>query len=311
MASDTFSKSPPRYSKRAATAERRSAEVVAFFDSITDRTFSQEGLREIFTRHNLVDFHLPISWRMNDFIKSLLDTGLMILIELVPTGQYSDGRSVIRYVWREASDYRLALSLRPRSYLSHATAMFLHALTDQVPKTIFVNREQSPKPDNDSSSLSQASLDRAFKNAARVSNYVFGIRQSRAVLVNGKHSNDFEVGLITHEGEELRATRLERTLLDAAVRPTYAGGVMEVLQAFRRARGRVSGATLLAALRQLQYTYPYHQSIGFYLERAGYDDAVLNRFRTIERRLDFYLDNRIEQPNYDPSWRVFYPKSLD
>ena len=43
------------------------------------------------------------------------------------------------------TNYELALSLRPDSYLSHGSAAFLHGLTDQEPEFIYVNKEQSPK----------------------------------------------------------------------------------------------------------------------------------------------------------------------
>ena len=39
----------------------------------------------------------------------------------------------------------MALSLRPRSYLSHASALVLQGLTEQIPGTIYVNQEQSAK----------------------------------------------------------------------------------------------------------------------------------------------------------------------
>ena len=38
----------------------------------------------------------------------------------------------------------------------------------------------------------------------------------------------------------VRVTDLERTLIDIAVRPEYAGGVYEVLNVYRLAKGKVS-----------------------------------------------------------------------
>src|SRR6185437_671116 len=55
------------------------------------------------------------------------------------------GRSFLRYIWREASEFEVATSVKSGSYLSHGTAVFLHALTEQVPTTIYVNKEQSDK----------------------------------------------------------------------------------------------------------------------------------------------------------------------
>lgn len=60
-------------------------------------------------------------------------------------------------------------------------------------------------------------------------------------------------------------TKLERTLIDIAVRPNYAGGVHHVLEAYAAAKSRVSVNVLLATLQKMEYVYPYHQVIGFYI----------------------------------------------
>ena len=66
---------------------------------------------------------------------------------------------------------------------------------------------------------------------------------------------------------------------------------------------------LTALLRRLDYTYPYHQSIGFYLKRAGYpeSDQLLAKREPIE--FDFYLSHNLKAPDFDPEWRVFFPRS--
>ena len=145
----------------------------------------------------------------------------------------------------------MALSVRPRSYLSHGTAISLHSLTDQVPKTIYVNQEQSPKP-LPSGELTQSAIDRAFSNQQRRSGYVLEYEQWRIVLLSGKNTGN--LGVVKIVGplhEQLDVTSVERTLIDIAVRPIYAGGVFQVLEAYRSARDRVSVNTLVAISRLL------------------------------------------------------------
>lgn len=74
-------------------------------------------------------------------------------------------------------------------------------------------------------------------------------------------------------GHAVEVTSLERTRVDITVRLEYSGGVPAVLQAFRLARGRISVRKLLTILRKLDYTYPYHQPVGFHLQRTGYTEA--------------------------------------
>ena len=42
--------------------------------------------------------------------------------------------------------YQILVNLRPKCYFTHYTAMYFHELTEQIPKVIYVNVEQTPKP---------------------------------------------------------------------------------------------------------------------------------------------------------------------
>ena len=48
-------------------------------------------------------------------------------------------------------------------------------------------------------------------------------------------------------------TGVERTLIDATVRPVYSGGINEVLTAFSRASKMVSINKLVAMLKKINY----------------------------------------------------------
>ncbi len=213
-------------------------------------------------------------------------------------------------MWGPLSVYKVGLSLRPGAYLSHGTAVFLHGLSDQIPKTIFVNKEQSSKPAS-TSPLSQEGIDRAFANAQRSSRYVLAYEGFRFVLLSGKFTDRLEVTSVKgSQGELLDATKLERTLIDIAVRPAYAGGVFEVLKVYRAAKDRVSINTLVATLKSLGYVYPYHQAIGFYMERAGYGSAGLERLKSLGLTFDFYLSHKMGPRAYSPEWRLFFPEGM-
>jgi hypothetical protein len=111
-------------------------------------------------------------------------------------------------------------------------------------------------------------------------------------------------------GEILEATNLERTLIDITVRPAYAGGVGELLKAYRTARNRVSIDRLLGILDELTYVYPYHQAIGFLMQSAGYEPSDYAKLAAREREYDFYLAHGMEDPLYSKEWRLYYPREL-
>jgi hypothetical protein len=67
----------------------------------------------------------------------------------------------------------------------------------------------------------------------------------------------------------------------------------------------------VAFLRKLKYVYPYHQAIGFYLERSGaYKQKTMDLLRQFERKFDFYLTHGMVDRVYSERWRLFYPKGF-
>lgn len=112
------------------------------------------------------------------------------------------------------------------------------------------------------------------------------------------------------KGSEVHATNLERTLIDITVRPVYAGGIDQVLEAFRAARERASAEKILSILDRLNHSYPYAQAIGFLMQRAGYRTEQLDLLRPRVTEFKFYVTHGIENPVYDEDWRLFYPSGL-
>jgi predicted transcriptional regulator of viral defense system len=114
----------------------------------------------------------------------------------------------------------------------------------------------------------------------------------------------FEGYAVTHT---IKVTGLERTLIDIAVRPVYAGGIKSVLEAYRRARSKVNQTQLAALLSRLDYVYPYHQAIGWYMDRSGYSAAELSGLATLPIKYQFYLTHQMGEVVYDEKWKIQIP----
>ncbi len=289
---------------RITRIEAAQSKIESYFNQSPVKVFTSVDLTNILKEHHK-QWNLAVGQKAWDFIAHLKKLGLKEVG--LKSSTYKD---LIRYTWQSQSDFTVAAGVFRNVYLSYWTASFLHGLTNEIPKLIFVNREQSPKPPPNKP-LTQNSIDAAFRRPPRDSKYVFQFRGKRLVIVSGKFTGGLEVTPISGpQSEALRATSLERTLVDISVRPHYAGGPYEVLRCFEAARDRVSSNGILATLRKLDYVYPYHQAIGFYLERAGYRDTAISLFRNIPRNLDFYLARGIKDPEYDSTWRISFPKGL-
>jgi hypothetical protein len=274
----------------------------------------EQNPTKVFTKRLLTDILAKNRsfWRLSksltgqEFIDFLSSRG-QLTQELFVSEEYGKR---IRYSWGKVSDYEIAISFLSGAYLSHLSAVFLHGLTEQIPQTIYINKEQSSKP-KPQSQLTQAAINLAFKNGPRTSKYIFKFRNRQLCCLSGKNTKNLEVGeLSVEEKGTVSVTKLERTLIDIAVRPEYAGGVYEILSAYRAAKGRASTNVIFAVLKQLDYIYPYHQAIGFYMSRAGYPDFALQLFQSLGLKYDFYLTHGISDTDYVPEWRLFVPKGF-
>jgi len=280
-------------------------DIVRFFNEQPKRIFHYTEIKRILSEQR--DF-----WRLTDsttianFLEFMVENTRLQHVRIA-----LPHRPIVRYTWGEAPLFELVLSLQADSYLSHYTAMYLHDLTEQIPKTIYLNFEQRPKTYG-VANLQQASIDSAFRRPMRTSKNIAVFKDYRICLLNSMGIGN--LGVVESqgpEGERIRLTNVERTMIDITVRPGYSGGVFEILNAYRNAKGKFSVNRLSAMLQQLNYVYPYHQAVGFYLERAGvYDEAAIKLLRRFEMNYDFYLAHGMQNPDYSKEWRLYFPKGF-
>jgi hypothetical protein len=206
--------------------------------------------------------------------------------------------------------YSLIQSLNQEGYFSHRSAAEFHGLLEPR-KQIFFNFEQSLRSQS-SGEMDQDAIDRAFKNKARVTKNKTKYNDYTIWMLNGKNTDCYEVYQYQGKnGELIRVTSPARTLIDIAVRPNYCGGPAQVLEAYRIGLKIVDGSTVARTLVGLKHNYPYHQVVGFYMEKAGFCKRDLEPMKSIPMKFDFYLDYQIIGSKYSQTWRLYYPAILD
>jgi len=277
------------------------ARIRAFFKQSSRKAFSKPQLASLFEEQR-TNWNLAQSTTSEKFIDQLLKKEVLYLTEVIFDG-YVKSKNL--YTTEDVPVFQVATSLISKSYLSHYSAVWLNNLTTQVPKTVYITFEQSKRPFADRT-LTQAAIDAAFARPQRRTGASARYKEYTFLVLNGAYSNRLGV----HSIESVPVTNIERTLIDITVRPSYAGGVSSVLESYRNALGKISVNKLVATLDSLNFIYPYHQAVGFYLERAGYTGKKLEELRTRAKEFDFYLTYEIEEKDYSPQWRLYFPKGL-
>jgi predicted transcriptional regulator of viral defense system len=215
------------------------------------------------------------------------------------------------YIKPNANMFSVASGLDWNAFLSHYSAMHLHGLTLQIPKTFYLNKERNfQSSDYSSGVLHQENIDYAFSKSQRLSEKYYSFDGKRILILIGKYNNQLGIIKKGEKGEKYDVTDLERTLIDIVVRPSYSGGIFEVLEAYKKAKDKVDVIKLLAYLDKMNFIYPYHQSIGLFMEKAGYDQSILELIGKKEKNFDFYISYNIKIKEYSKKWRVYYPKGF-
>lgn len=242
---------------------------------------------------------------LNDFIEFLIAQYVLqeakVSFPKRTITRYGSLRTDIKY----EDVLTLVSTFKSDGFFSHYTAAFLNGLTDNIIKTLYYSQLTSSN-NRTSSKLLQKNIDAAFSKPARVTSNVAYYESYKIVLLENSFRDKGVLKL-----DRFKYTNLEKTLLDITVRPAYSGGVFEVLSIYERARDTISMNRFRSYLKQANYIYPYHQSIGFFMERAGYSDKQIGFLEEFPLEYDFYLAHNIKNTSYSNRWRIYYPSELD
>lgn len=190
------------------------------------------------------------------------------------------------------------------SYFSHYSAVYIHNLTEQIPKNIYLTYER-PTRTYQKSNLSQNAIDIVFNKPPRIASNNIKMDGYNIYYLNGQAYD--RIGLERYR-EMYLVTDLERTLIDITVKPFYSGGVTQILEAYHNSKELIDVEKLLKYYTKMNFTYPYHQAIGFYLQKVGISDYKL--FKYFNRDFKFYLTYNILHQEFSDEWNIIYPKGI-
>lgn len=175
----------------------------------------------------------------------------------------------------EIDHYDIAATRSRSAFFSHYSALSIHNLTIQIPKQIYLTWERKSLRSQGDLFLEQENVDNAFSKTPRITQDKRKYKNYTVNFIIGQNNN--YLGIKSFR-EKFLVSDIERTLIDVSVRPFYAGGITQVLQAYMNARELLDTAKLFYYYEKMDFIYPYHKAIGFYLEKAGYDQKDYHQF---------------------------------
>ncbi len=211
----------------------------------------------------------------------------------------------------------LAFAFFDTSYLSFATALFFHGLTEQVVKSFYVSKERpTPRKNNKKVMLNNDTLRTEFLKPARKTQNICQYMGYTYYLVERGYAG--YAGVVSKEivfnKKKLvkQISGLERTLIDCAINPHYAGGLSELIKAFYLAKGNIKYQKLFDIYHSMSLIYPYWQRIGVILENVvSKQGAQTWKDYFGKPKNDFYIDKEYRSSwEFDNSWQIHYPKGI-
>lgn len=298
---------------RKSNLVRAKDTIVSFLSENPQKIYHIGELKKVFSQYR-EEWALSRSTKFEQFTNFLIEhTELNALVLEFPRRRYSI------FYWGPIHILPILQTIDKSAYFSHYTAMSLHELTEQIPKTIYMKIENAvvgQAKKQRVQEMSQEGIDMAFEKPVRVSNNIATISleeyDANVYILAGEKTQNLGITQISFtDTESIRVTGVERTLIDITVRPMYSGGIEEVLKAYVRAKDIVSVNKLKSVLSKLNLIYPYHQAIGFLLDHSGvYKEHQIALFEKLERKYDFYLTHQMGEMEYSEKWRLFYPKGF-
>ncbi len=286
---------------------RASNQINIYFQEDKNLAYTIKDIQEIFYQ-NRDKWKIAAYRNYKDFIKHLTKTKLLKLEKQIHQHTSSE-KQILRK--KEATNFDVGLAIKKDGYLCNYSAIQFHQISTQLPKTIYVSEDKYkgfylPNIHFEKKELLQKNIDAAFSKPQRTSSNIYKSKFNHYTytFLQKKY---FSINIGVTRYGRYNVTDLERTLIDIAVRPAYSGGVFNVLDCYINAKERVDTKKMLAHLNELNYIYPYHQLIGFYLEKAGYLKCDYEAFLEKKSSLNFYLTYNLSNKKLNRKWSIYYP----
>lgn len=252
----------------------------------------------------------------NKLLQYLLESKLIYRSKII---QPAGAKRYVYSIKESLSIYDVAYNLWPATYFCNFTAIYYHKLTNQIPHVAYVAREGKGRFADQRKAkrinLTNEQIFQAFLKPHRNTSAKYELESGSIILT--ERSDRGCVGVIsvresnTFLAKSARVASLERALIDACINPHYNGGILSVVDYYRKAVNRIKEDELIKIYRSLDLVYPYWQAIGFICDLVNAKNVADSIYGAFKANNDFYLDHEAKTSwEFNEKWRIYHPRII-
>jgi predicted transcriptional regulator of viral defense system len=203
--------------------------------------------------------------------------------------------------------------LYPKGYVSYKTAIDYYNKDKPLEIYYCIEQKVNYNIDENKRKLKQIDIDNAFLKEYRKTNKHFKIFNHTVYIQHSKYSNRIGINEYDYMDCKVHVSSLERLLVDIIVRPELSGGMKKVLRIYAslssKYRNIINIQKISQILKELDFIYPYFQSIGYLLEKNNCNVLPLEELSV--KKYNFFLTKgKINEKElfFNEKWQVFIPK---
>ena len=204
----------------------------------------------------------------------------------------------------DVSEAKMLQGFRKNSFYSMSSALNILGLSDFRSNFIFLSQELSQKNVSGiNNSLSQESIDNAFKKDYRRTHMTGEYEDKHIVFLSPKYTDYYEV-LINDEG--IRTSSINRAFVEMIVNVQYFKSSNDIIDVYKPLKNKLDIETIYKVVEKFDFIYPYFQCVGLYLHQIGFSNKELHKFKDQVSNINFYTDKKQNNYKYNSYWKMYY-----
>lgn len=224
-------------------------------------------------------------------------------LELKTYSISSEKINKVRYtLYSDINVYDFVATFEKQGFFSMSTSLNIQGLSNEKNEFVFFSKELTPKYYNKNNEIHQEDIDQAYEKEYRYTSSIATYKNNHVIYLTPKHTGRFEVVRYN----EYYVSSVHRAFVEMIIHVQYFKSFETVIEIFKPLKNRLDVKRIFKVLEIFDLIYPYHQLIGFSLEKVGFYKNDLDLFKKQVSDLKFYTQKSKIKYTFDSYWNIYY-----